>query len=127
MKPTSISLPLSDYTHTAQRYFNVGFSIFPWVGWDWVHLVRRPLLGLLYQPRMIDESEAVCVIRIGKGKPKYLEKMLPNTTLFIKNPTWTKIKPGAMRWEAGDYHLSLGKASGLIYNTVLSRIFKVKL
>jgi hypothetical protein len=28
------------------------------VGWDWVHLVRRPLVGLLYQPRMLDEYGA---------------------------------------------------------------------
>jgi hypothetical protein len=26
--------------------------LFLGMGWDWVHLVRRPLLGLLYQPRM---------------------------------------------------------------------------
>jgi hypothetical protein len=27
------------------------------VGWDWVHLVRRPLFGLLYQPRMMDDDD----------------------------------------------------------------------
>jgi hypothetical protein len=32
------------------------FQIFG-VGWDWVHLVRRPLFGLLYQPRMMDDGE----------------------------------------------------------------------
>jgi hypothetical protein len=38
------------------------------VGWDWVHLLCRPLTGLLYQPRMIDdECGAVGGIRIGKG------------------------------------------------------------
>jgi hypothetical protein len=38
------------------------------VGWDWVHLVRRPLIGLFYQPRMIDdECGAVGVMRIGRG------------------------------------------------------------
>jgi hypothetical protein len=31
------------------------------VGWDWVHLVRQPLIGLLYQPGMIDEYEAFLV------------------------------------------------------------------
>jgi hypothetical protein len=37
------------------------------VGWDWVHLVRQPLIGLLYQSRMIDdECGAVCGMRIGK-------------------------------------------------------------
>jgi hypothetical protein len=28
------------------------------VGWDWVHLVRRPLIGSLYEPRMMDEYGA---------------------------------------------------------------------
>jgi hypothetical protein len=27
------------------------------VGWDWVHLARRPLFGLLYQPRMKDDDD----------------------------------------------------------------------
>jgi hypothetical protein len=37
------------------------------VGWDWVRLVRRPLTGILYQPRMIDdECRAVSGIRIGR-------------------------------------------------------------
>jgi hypothetical protein len=32
------------------------FFKFRRVGWDWVHLVRRPLIVLLYQPRMIDDE-----------------------------------------------------------------------
>jgi hypothetical protein len=37
------------------------------VGWDWVHLVRRPLIGRLYQARMMVDNEcgAVGGIRIG--------------------------------------------------------------
>jgi hypothetical protein len=40
----------------------------PGVGWDRVHLVRRPLFGLLYQPRMTDneEYEAIGGMRIGR-------------------------------------------------------------
>jgi hypothetical protein len=37
------------------------------MGWDWVHLVRRTLIGLLYQPRMIDECRAIGGMRIGRG------------------------------------------------------------
>jgi hypothetical protein len=39
------------------------------IGWDWVHLVLQPLLGLLYQPQMIDDGEcgAVGGMRIGRG------------------------------------------------------------
>jgi uncharacterized membrane protein len=33
---------------------SLGPSIFSsWGGWDWVQLVRRPLIGLLYQTRMM--------------------------------------------------------------------------
>jgi hypothetical protein len=28
------------------------------IGWDWVHLARLSLIGLLYQPRMIDDDES---------------------------------------------------------------------
>jgi hypothetical protein len=38
------------------------------VGWDWVHLVRRLITGLLYQPRLIDdECGTVDGIKIGRG------------------------------------------------------------
>jgi hypothetical protein len=46
------------------------FFFFGFLGWgETVHLVRRPLTGLLYEPRMIDDSEcgAVGAMRIGKG------------------------------------------------------------
>jgi hypothetical protein len=47
------------------------------VRWDRVHLVRRPLIGLFYQPRMIDKYGSFGGIRSGKGNPKYSEKKLP--------------------------------------------------
>jgi hypothetical protein len=40
------------------------------MGWDWVHLVLRPLFDLLYQPQIIDDDDecgAVCGMRIGRG------------------------------------------------------------
>jgi hypothetical protein len=39
------------------------------VGWDWVHLVLRPLLALLYQSQMIDDGDcgAVGGMKIGRG------------------------------------------------------------
>jgi hypothetical protein len=52
-------------------HFPSGFptNILLGVGWDWVHLVRRPLIALLYQPRMIDNDEcrAVGGMMIGRG------------------------------------------------------------
>jgi hypothetical protein len=47
------------------------------VGWQWVHLVRRPLFGLLYQPRMIDECGAVGGIRICRGNRRTRRKSAP--------------------------------------------------
>jgi hypothetical protein len=48
------------------------------VGWDWVHLVRRPLTGLLYQPWMKDdECGAVGGIRIGRGNRSTRRKRSP--------------------------------------------------
>jgi hypothetical protein len=46
---------------------------------DWVHLVRRPLFGLLYQPRMIDDDECGTVggIRIGRGNQSSRKKPAP--------------------------------------------------
>jgi hypothetical protein len=38
------------------------------VGWDWVHLVRQLLFGLLYQSQMVeDECEVALGMRIGRG------------------------------------------------------------
>jgi hypothetical protein len=52
---------------------------FSFVGWgETVHLVRRPLFGLLYQPRTIDdECEAVGGMRIGKGNRSTRRKPAP--------------------------------------------------
>jgi hypothetical protein len=55
-----------------------GFSFLGW-GWDWVHLVCRALIGLLYQPQMIDDDEcgAVGGMRIGKGNRSTRRKPAP--------------------------------------------------
>jgi hypothetical protein len=45
---------------TGERCRNYRFKFFlvsgGGVGWDWAHLVRWPLLGLLYQPQTIDDD-----------------------------------------------------------------------
>jgi hypothetical protein len=48
-----------------------------------VHLVRRPLTGLLYQPRMTDddECEAVVGMRIARGNRSPLRKPAANKIL----------------------------------------------
>jgi hypothetical protein len=87
---------------TVGDYF---FFKFLAVGWDWVHLLRRPLIGLLYQPRMIDDAEygAVGGMRIGRGnrssrrKPAPVPLCQPQTHM-----TWAGIEPGPPQWKDGD-------------------------
>jgi hypothetical protein len=55
-----------------------GLYLLSLVGWDWVHLVRRPLIGLLYQPQIIDdECGAVGGIRICRGNRSNCRKPAP--------------------------------------------------
>jgi hypothetical protein len=65
-RPGFLTLPQAN---TGIILFFHDFFSFLEVGWDWVHLVRRPLTGLFYQPQMIDYDEygAVGGIKIGKG------------------------------------------------------------
>jgi hypothetical protein len=53
-----------------------------------VHQVRRPLTGLLYQPRMIDDERgAVDGMRVGRGNRSTRSKPTHSATLFTTNPT----------------------------------------
>jgi hypothetical protein len=55
--------------------------------WDWVHLVRRPLFGLLYQPRMIDdESGEVGWMRTDRGNRSTQRKYAPVPLCPSQNP-----------------------------------------
>jgi hypothetical protein len=86
-----------------QRGFFLFF--FP-LGWgDTVHVLRRPLIGLLYQPRMIDDDEsgAVCGMRIGRGSWSTQRKPAPVHFVYHKSHmTWPGLEPEPPRWEAGD-------------------------
>jgi hypothetical protein len=84
-------LLLSSYFQSA--FF---FCLFLGVGWDWVHLVRRPLTGLLYQRRMIDDDDecgAVGGMRIGRGNrsapvPLCLPQVPHDLTWARNLPVW---------------------------------------
>jgi hypothetical protein len=57
-------------------------------GWspNWVHSARRPLIGLLYLPRVTVRMENLVEL-IWQGKQEYSEKSCPNATLSTINPT----------------------------------------
>jgi hypothetical protein len=49
------------------------------MGWDWVHLVLRPMFGLLYQLQVIDDGEYGVIdgMRTGKGNRSTRRKPVP--------------------------------------------------
>jgi hypothetical protein len=84
------------------KYYS-SFFYFLGMGWDWVHLVRRPLIGLLYQPRMIDECGAVGGMRIGRGNRSTRRKAAPVPLCPPQIPhdlTWARTRAAVVgsRW-----------------------------
>jgi hypothetical protein len=71
------------------------------VEWDWVHLVRRPLIGLLYQPRMIDDDDDECGavggMIISRGSRSTLSKL---ATVPLCLPQIPHEMTGARTWAA---------------------------
>jgi hypothetical protein len=80
--------------------FLLSFYWFLEVGWDWVHLARRPIFGLLYQPPMIDdECGVVCGIRIGRGNRSTRNKPAPVPLCPPQIPydlTWDRTRAAAV-------------------------------
>jgi hypothetical protein len=70
------------------------------MGWVWVHLVRRPITGLLYQPRMIDdECGVVGGMRIGNENRSTLRKPAPMPLCPPQTPhylTWARSRAAAV-------------------------------
>jgi hypothetical protein len=73
--------------------------LFPGLEWDWVHLVRRPLIGLLCQPRMIDGYGAIGGIRIDRGNRSTRRKPAPVPLCPLQIPhdlTWVRTRAAAV-------------------------------
>jgi hypothetical protein len=78
------------FTFWCEPYYFVG------VGWDWVHLVRRPLTGLLYQTQMIDdECGAVGRMRSGRGNRSIRRKPAPMPLCLPQIPHDLSSNPGS--------------------------------
>jgi hypothetical protein len=76
------------------------FFFFLGVGWDWVHLARRPLIGLLYEHQMIDyECGALGGMRIGRGNRSTRRKPAP-VPLFppqiLHDLAWARTRAAAV-------------------------------
>jgi hypothetical protein len=72
--------------------------------WVWVHLVLRPLFGLLYQTQMmmmIVEQSVEC--ELARETEVLRVKLLQFYFVHHKSHmTWPGLEPGPPRWEAGD-------------------------
>jgi hypothetical protein len=77
------------------------FNLFRVVGWEWVHLVHWPLIGLLYQPLMRNEYRQFGRMRIGSGNRSTRRKRATVHFVYHKSHmTWPRIEPGPSRCEA---------------------------
>jgi hypothetical protein len=101
------------------------FFQFLGVGWDRVHLVRRPLIGLLYQPWIIDEHREFGGMTIGVGNWSARKK--PTPIPFYppkKHITRPGLEPGPPPRKLEANRLSYGAAFKVLKNIQNhSRIF----
>jgi hypothetical protein len=96
------SVSMTMFVHLAPIYSGPKVSylfFFLGVGWEWVHLVRRPIFGLLYQPRIIDdECGVVGGMKIGRGNRSTRRKPTPVSLCPPQIPhdlTWDRTRAAA--------------------------------
>jgi hypothetical protein len=85
---TGDSLPISSM-FINHHIINIT-CIFFRMGWDWIQLVYRPLISLLYLPRMMISMEQLLEWEL-VGELKDSEKTCSISTLSTKNPTWSDL------------------------------------
>jgi hypothetical protein len=94
----------ADESHLRRTWKEFEYRVFflSFLGWGktWVHLVRRPLTGLLYQSRMIDdECGAVGGMRIGMENRSTRRKSAPTSLCPQQIPhdlTWARTRAAAV-------------------------------
>jgi hypothetical protein len=102
---------ISFYIYKAYNLFYV--SLLRCVGWGWVRLVRRPGMGLLNQPRMLDDDEcgAVGGMTVDRGNRSAMIKPVP---VSICPPQIPRVELGSNPARRGEKlannHLSYDKA-----------------
>jgi hypothetical protein len=95
------SLRTTRHFNTEDRSFYSSFNSL--CGVRLCPLIRRPLIGLLYQPRMIKECGAVGGMTAGRGNRSTWIKPAPVPHCPPQIPhdrIWDRTRPP--RWEAGD-------------------------
>jgi hypothetical protein len=128
---TSCCMQPRQFQHHMNIILKVFFK-FLGIRWDWVHLVRRPLTGLLYQHRIIDdECGAVGGMRIGRGNRSTRRKPAPVPLCPPQIPhylTWTRTRAAAVgsrvltAWAmARPSKVFLGAHPCDVYNRILPR------
>jgi hypothetical protein len=82
-------------------FFFFAFFCCCWAGVEPSQLLLRPLLGLLYQPYIIDGDDCGAVTEMNEwqGNLKYSVKISPSAALSTVNP---QLEPRLLLWEAGD-------------------------
>jgi hypothetical protein len=89
--------PRSLPTNVTSRIFSPSAAFCFLMEWGWVHLVLRPLFGLLHQSHMIDDGYcgAISGMRIGRGNRSTRRKRAP--VHHKSHIMWPVLEPGPSR------------------------------
>jgi hypothetical protein len=108
MKCTHTHLHAHSLNQSSDFVLKVFFFFIPGVGWDWTRLVRRVLVSILYQPRMIDDYGAFIGIRSGRGNRSTRRK-----TALVPNLTWCNLESNPDRRDGKPTTVRLSSSTAL--------------